>query len=126
MLAILLLIHRASGCDQGSPESRMVMKLRMVMMIRRMVMMATRIIMTMPAGELSGLSWPADHLARGQLFHWEGLADPPGAQMMMMVMMIRLFEQKSLIHLLARWRDNSNKSPIFQLDKGSRTRGCQI
>ena len=125
MLAILLLIHRASGCDQGSPESRMVMKLRMVMMIRRMVMMATRIIMTMPAGELSGLSWPADHLARGQLFHWEGLADPPGAQMMM-VMMIRLFEQKSLIHLLARWRDNSNKSPIFQLDKGSWTRGCQI
>ena len=125
MLAILLLIHIASGCDQGSPESRMVMKLRMVMMIRRMVMMATRIIMTMPAGELSGLSWPADHLARGQLFHWEGLADPPGAQMMM-VMMIRLFEQKSLIHLLARWRDNSNKSPIFQLDKGSWTRGCQI
>ena len=125
MLAILLLIHRASGCDQGSPESRMVMKLRMVMMIRRMVMMATRIIMTMPAGELSGLSWPTDHLARGQLFHWEGLADPPGAQMMM-VMMIRLFEQKSLIHLLARWRDNSNKSPIFQLDKGSWTRGCQI
>ena len=125
MLGILLLIHRASGCDQGSPESRMVMKLRMVMMIRRMVMMATRIIMTMPAGELSGLSWPTDHLARGQLFHWEGLADPPGAQMMM-VMMIRLFEQKSLIHLLARWRDNSNKSPIFQLDKGSWTRGCQI
>ena len=34
--------------------------------------------MTMPAGELSGLSWPTDHLARGQLFHWEGLADPPG------------------------------------------------
>ena len=44
--------------------------------------------------------------------------------MMIMIMMMKrlvLIGQNSVIYLLARGRDNSHKSSIFQLDQGSCT-----